>query len=36
MIINISEPAKKELNNIFKSYSLDTKYLRVYIKEVNA
>lgn len=36
MIINISDSAKKELNNIFKSYSLYTKYLRVYIKEVSA
>lgn len=36
MIINISNPAKKELNNIFESYNLDVKYLRVYIKEVSA
>lgn len=35
MIINISNPAKKELNNIFESYNLDVKYLRVYIKEVS-
>lgn len=36
MIINISNSAKKELNNIFESYNLDVKYLRVYIKEVSA
>lgn len=35
MIINISNPAKKELNNIFEPYNLDVKYLRVYIKEVS-
>lgn len=36
MIINISNPAKDELNKIFKSYNIKEKYVRVYIKEVSA
>lgn len=36
MIINITNLAKKELDIIFKSYKLDIKYLRIYIKQLSA
>ena len=36
MIINISNSAKDELNNMFKEFQVDNRYLRVYIKEVSA
>jgi hypothetical protein len=36
VIINISNPAKEKLNNMFKDYGVFDKYLRVYIKEVSA
>ncbi len=36
MIINISNPAKEELNNMFKEYNINNKYLRVYIRELSA
>ncbi len=36
MIINISDQAKSELNNMFKSYNIENKFLRIYIKEISA
>lgn len=36
MIINISKPAKDELNKMFEAYSIKDKYIRIYIKEVSA
>lgn len=36
MIINISDSAKKELNSLFDSYNLDTKFIRIYINKINA
>lgn len=36
MIINISNSAKEELNNMFKEYNINDKHLRVYIKELSA
>lgn len=34
MIINITNPAKDALNNMFQSYNLDFKYIRIYLKEI--
>lgn len=36
MIINISNPAKDELNKMFNEYKLSNKIFRVYIKELSA
>ncbi|CEN78183.1 Uncharacterised protein [[Clostridium] sordellii] len=36
MIINISNPAKYELNKMFNEYKLSNKFFRVYIKELSA
>lgn len=36
MIINISDQAKNELNNMFNSYNIENKFLRIYIKEISA
>lgn len=36
MIINISNPAKDELNKLFDSYSITNKFIRIYIKEISA
>lgn len=36
MIINISDSAKKELNNLFDSYNICNKFIRIYIKQISA
>lgn len=36
MIINISNSAKKELNNLFNSYNICNKFIRIYIKQISA
>lgn len=36
MIINISEIAKKELNNLFDSFNICNKFIRIYIKQISA
>lgn len=36
MIINITEPAKNNLNLMFSNYNLKEKNFRVYIKKISA
>lgn len=36
MIININDSAKEELDNIFSTYSLDKKFIRIYINKISA
>ena len=36
MIINISNPAKDELNKLFEAYLTDNKFIRIYIKQISA
>lgn len=34
MIINITDLAKAAFNNMFRSYNVNSKYIRVYLKEI--
>ena len=36
MIVNISNPAKDELNKMFDAYNISNKSIRIYIKEISA
>ncbi len=36
MIINISTPAKEELNKMFDFYNINCKFVRIYIKQISA
>ncbi len=36
MLVKISNKAKNEINNIFNSYNIENKFLRIYIKEISA
>lgn len=36
MIINIADPAKSNLDEMFKNYNLIEKYFRVYIQKISA